>query len=423
MRIIHRSQWTSWLFFLAFLAPVPVAAQGTKADYARAADLQRLTRGMVFRDRVEPHWFDENRRFWYKVRTAPERHEFVVVDAGKGERRPAFDHQKLANALAKNKINAPADRLPIDQLDFDPAGKYVDLHVAGGWWRCNLESYVLLSRPAAAHADNTARHSLQPFEGGPRASRRTGDDTTLTFINHTAGDVQLFWLDMEGKRQGYGRLRPGQMHEQHTYAGHVWLVVDAKGNPLGLKIAEDKDVTVEIGEPEKKPKTKPEKKPAKKTEKKPDKAEPRLLEQDFPAAGSRATRRQPGPRPQAKSPDGRWEAFVKENNVWARSSGGEEFALSHDGAAEDGYGAMLFWSPDSKKLVAVRTRQCPERKVYFIESSPRDQLQPKLHSHTYVKPGDPLPVQRPQLFDIASRKPIAVENRLFDNPWSIEDYR
>ena len=46
-------------------------AQGTKADYARAAELPNLTRDKVFRDRVEPHWFDENRQFWYKVRTGP----------------------------------------------------------------------------------------------------------------------------------------------------------------------------------------------------------------------------------------------------------------------------------------------------------------------------------------------------------------
>ena len=74
----------------------------------------------------------------------------------------------------------------------------------------------------------------------------------MTFINRTAGEVELFWLDTEGKRQSYGRLRPGQEHEQHTYAGHVWLVVDDKGNPLGLKVAEDKDLTVEIRTPEKK---------------------------------------------------------------------------------------------------------------------------------------------------------------------------
>ncbi len=397
------------VFCSLLFIPSPVLAQGTKADYARAAELPNLTRGKVFRDRVEPHWFDENRQFWYKVRTGPESHEFVVVEAEDGRQRPAFDHQKLAAPLAKKKISdAPASRLPIGQLAFDPAGKYVDFRISGRSWRCTLQSYELSPQPAGAYSDGTSRQTLQPFEGGPTASRRTGGDTTVTFINRTAGEVQLFWLDLEGKRKNYGRLRPDQEFEQHTYAGHVWLVVDDKGRPLGLKVAEDKDSTVEIRAPEKKA----------------DKPEPRAIEADFPAVGSKTTRRrQPGPRPQAKSPDGRWEAFVNNDNVWIRTDRGEEFALSHDGTADDGYGSSLFWSPDSKKLVAVRTKQCAERKVYFVESSPRDQLQPKLHSHTYAKPGDPLPVQRPEMFDVAGRKQIAVEHRLFDNPWNIEDYR
>ena len=280
-------------------------AQGTKADYARAAELPNLTRGKVFRDRVEPHWFDANRQFWYKVRTGPGSHEFVLVEAEKGRQRPAFNHQKLAEALSKKKINdAPADRLPIEQLDFDPAGKYVDLQIADRWWRCHLPTYELSPQPAAAHADDTSRQTLQPFEGGPRASQRTGDDTTVTFINRTAGEVELFWLDPDGKRQSYGRLRPGQEYEQHTYAGHVWLVVDDQGRPLGLKVAEEKDLTVESGRPEKN-RDKPETKPP---------------EPSSPATGTkRKSRRQPQPQPQAKSPDGRWEAFIKDYNVWIRT--------------------------------------------------------------------------------------------------------
>ena len=395
MRIFR---WSAPLLLLLFI-PFPAAAQGTKADYARAAELPNLTRDKVFRDRVEPHWFDASRQFWYKVRTGPGSHEFVLVETEKGRQRPAFNHQKLAGALARKKIvTAPADRLPIEQLAFDPAGKYVDFQIAGHGWRCNLENYELSPRPVASHAQ-----TLQRFEGGPRASGHTGDETTVTFINRTASEVELFWLDPEGKRRSYGRLRPGQEYEQHTYAGHVWLVVDDQGRPLGLKVAEEKDVTVEIRAPL-----------------------PAATLRETPAPATETKRkkhRQPQGQPQAKSPDGRWEAFIKDNNVWIRGAGGEEFALSHDGTTEDGFGALLFWSPDSKKLVAVRTKQCTERKVYFVESSPRDQVQPKLHAHIYAKPGDPLPVPRPHLFDLASRKQIAVDHRLFDNPWSLEDYR
>ena len=136
--------------------------------------------------------------------------------------------------------------MPIEQLAFDPAGKSIDLQIGDRWWRCNLDSYELSRQPVAARASDAPRQTLQPFEGGPQSSRHTGDDTTVTFINRMAGEVELFWLDTEGKRQSYGRLRPGQVYEQHTYAGHVWLVVDDKGHPLGLKVAEDKDARVEI---------------------------------------------------------------------------------------------------------------------------------------------------------------------------------
>ncbi len=144
MRITRWSRLLPLFFFVPSLS----FAQGTKADYARAAELPNVTRGKVFRDRVEPHWFDGNRQFWYKVRTGPASHEFVLVEAEKGRQRPGFNHQKLAAALAKQKIvAAPSDRLPIEQLDFDPAGTFVDLRLADRWWRCSLTTYELSPRP------------------------------------------------------------------------------------------------------------------------------------------------------------------------------------------------------------------------------------------------------------------------------------
>ena len=37
-----------------------------------------------------------------------------------------------------------------------------------------------------------------------------------------------------------------------------------------------------------------------------------------------------------------------------------------------------YWSPDSRHLVAIRTRTAAGREVNWIESSPKDQLQPRL---------------------------------------------
>ena len=81
------------------------------------------------------------------------------------------------------------------------------------------------------------------------------------------------------------------------------------------------------------------------------------------------------------------------------------------------------WSPDSKKLVALRTKKGQEHKVYLIESSPRFQLQPTLQTLDYLKPGDRIPIAKPHLFDMAERKEIPIKDELFPNPWSIEDVR
>ena len=117
-------------------------------------------------------------------------------------------------------------------------------------------------------------------------------------------------------------------------------------------------------------------------------------------------------RLQGNSPDGKWLAFIRENNVWVKNlENGEECPLSKEGTPEDGYGDQFFWSPNSKKVVAVRTKKGQERKVYFIESSPPDQIQPRLHSHNYLKPGDRIDQDKPQLFDLATKKRIEVQRR------------
>jgi dipeptidyl aminopeptidase/acylaminoacyl peptidase len=120
-----------------------------------------------------------------------------------------------------------------------------------------------------------------------------------------------------------------------------------------------------------------------------------------------------------QSPDGKWTAFLKDSNVWLRNTASkEEAALSTDGKSDDSYG-RLFWSPDSQKLIAIKTKSGGDRRVTLVESSPKDQLQPKTSTYFYLKPGDPIPQAKPKLFDIAAKKPIPVADDLFPNPWDI----
>ena len=50
------------------------------------ARLNAFSTGRVYRDKVEPHWFDGDSKFWYRVDVAARQHEFILVDAEKGSR-------------------------------------------------------------------------------------------------------------------------------------------------------------------------------------------------------------------------------------------------------------------------------------------------------------------------------------------------
>ena len=130
--------------------------------------------------------------------------------------------------------------------------------------------------------------------------------------------------------------------------------------------------------------------------------------------------RPPFPSPRSTSPDGQRTAFVRDHNLWLRDSKTkEESQLSSDGKSSDSYSDECYWSPDSTKLVAMRRKPGGDRKVTIVESSPRDQVQPKVMTYNYLKPGDPIAQSRPMLFDVTARKEIVIEDRLFKNPWEL----
>jgi dipeptidyl aminopeptidase/acylaminoacyl peptidase len=276
----------------------------------------------LFRDRVDPHWFDGNNKFWYRIADRQRGNEFIVVDAARGTRGPAFDHERVATALGEltgQKIKA--EQLPFNAIKISDDGKSVKLIGDKTTWQCDLTTYRV-AETTAEPADKSSNPSTPAPRGGNRFRR-----------NATA-----------------------------------------------------------------------------------------------------------------KSPDGKWEAFVRNHNLFLRTvATREERALTSDGTAKDSYArdvqrdravdmrydtpnlesevAEVYWSPDSHRLVAMRTKPGTQRTVYLVESSPKDQLQPKLQSYPYLKPGDDVPIRKPHLFEVDGAKEISVDNSLFANPWSIGDLR
>ena len=368
--------------------------QGTSSDYKRAGEVRQLTRNKVFKARVQPQWSPDNTRFWYRNDLPDGRREFILVDAAAGKREPAFDHERLAAAMAKaTGKTAQADRLPVEILEFRDPGLAAIVRAEGKAWECDLKTYEIRER-----ADTGPMVSSIPPQEFPRPTRRTGAETTITFVNRTDREVKLFWLDEAGERQSYGVLGPGQKRDQHTFEGHVWLAIDARDRVLGAYEATESPGSVVL---------------------------------DSSTRG-RERRGRGGSRSRDRATSGtaevgrsaKWIAFTKDHNVWLRERAtGKVEPLTKDGTSDDAYSTRTFWSPDASRLVALKTKAGEDHKVYMVESSPRDQVQPKLRTISYQKPGDRIAITKPHLFDVEARKEIPVSDALFPNPWEMEEVR
>ena len=373
----------------------------------------------IYRDRVEPHWFANNTHFWYRVALPGGQREFVLVDTGAGIRRPAFDHPKVADALsAATSTNIDAGRLPIDALEFSDDLQSVTLTGSIGEWNLKLNSYKLQKISASDGATVSSRLFLPS-----RKSVDRGGDVQLEITNQLAFEIQLIWIDRDGNEQSYGSIKPDVTRDQHTFAGHVWLLKTADKrlacfeafdghNQINIDVDAIQEMTQRISRKQPQDSKRPQ---------------------------------QYGPHG-ATSPDGQYAAFVKDDNLWIRpSTEGVEAQprlLSSDAHAahsfrKDASRARLIemeyarsdypddvpdvrWSPDSRHLLAFQTTIVSERRVHYVESSPGDQLQPKVESYPYAKPGDPIPVPRPRLFAVDDGREIEISNELFPNPFKLQ---
>jgi dipeptidyl-peptidase-4 len=347
----------------------------------------RWQRSRVYKTSIHPHWFADNTRFWYRNDLADGAREFIMVDVLKGLRAPAFDHQRLAKALKGAGLeDVSAESLPLERLEFMPEENNSMFRVEDSDWRCNLLTYEL-ERIETRETTDQDRLSIPNV---PRASTRTGPETSITFVNRTSGRVELFWLDGGGRRNSYGTLAAGDERDQHTYAGHVWEVVDSEGNLIAAFEAEESTMRAVIT------------------------GKNRFNRRGRDRSIDRTRR---PPRISDESPDGKWTVLVKDNNVYIRSQDdGTEVQLSQDGSSNHSY-TMPEWAPDSKALVAFRIEPGDNKEVYLIESSPAGGGRAKLHSRPYALPGDKFAAYELNLFDVASKKQIKPEVDRFEHGW------
>ncbi len=139
-------------------------------------------------------------------------------------------------------------------------------------------------------------------------------------------------------------------------------------------------------------------------------------------------RRPEPPRTEVTSPDGRWVAFSRDENLWVRSvATGEERQLSDDGEEHFGYAVapegccsvvtrarrdtepppVLLWSPDSRRIATHRFDEREVEELHLLEAKAG---RPELHTYRVALPGDSvIPTYEIHVFDVAAGSAVRVD--------------
>ncbi|WP_405163071.1 S9 family peptidase [Nocardia sp. NBC_01499] len=110
-----------------------------ESAYRTAEQLLRHNRRNLVRGaKIQPHWTAGG--FWYSVDTERGR-RFILVDPAEGSRRPAFDQERLAVALAAA-AGTDVDATALPFAAFEPIGDAVEFDALGQHWRCAVSDYT-----------------------------------------------------------------------------------------------------------------------------------------------------------------------------------------------------------------------------------------------------------------------------------------
>ncbi|MEO6684607.1 MAG: DPP IV N-terminal domain-containing protein [Dyadobacter sp.] len=115
----------------------------TANDYQKAESfLTSNTQKYIDHVAGKPTWIS-GERFWYRTLTA-QGSEFILVNALKGTRLPAFNQAKLAQSLsAASGKSYTAFMLPFQSFSFSTDEKSILFSADGKQWKCDLKTYQI----------------------------------------------------------------------------------------------------------------------------------------------------------------------------------------------------------------------------------------------------------------------------------------
>ncbi len=179
-------------------------------------------------------WFDTNRENDHDHNHVDTREELKEYDAGLA---------KLCEEVFGNdawRYQSPAARKTSAHLEgYDPtqSPRFSWPKELRDWYK----AYQAAERgdPLPKNlADWSELKSLPTETPATLRSEKSNQTTSILFVNTTARAMKLFWIDERGARKPYQSIRADGSDWMDTFVGHVFLVTDPDGKPLGAFRAE-----------------------------------------------------------------------------------------------------------------------------------------------------------------------------------------
>lgn len=166
------------LIAIWLLSSTILSAQGTLDDYNRARQLGETFEGKVIHSITnEPQWNEEKNTFWYR-RTVEGGHEFISLVAEQAEKKPAFDHRRLASSLSEETGEShTAVDLPFSSFEYVNDNQAIQVIFSDSIYTCTLSDYHCEGTP------DTTEHP-EPWQWGAwdhevEPVNRSRSDTTI----------------------------------------------------------------------------------------------------------------------------------------------------------------------------------------------------------------------------------------------------
>ncbi|NRP75985.1 Prolyl tripeptidyl peptidase [Ensifer psoraleae] len=211
------------------------------ADFERALTINDRYGALTVNVPEVPWWLAGADAFAYR-RTTHGEHQFMLVDAATGLKRPAFDQARLAVALNKASYKSyQAGDLPFERFELTEDGRRLDFLIEQVRWSCDLASYACTSATLASDDSEVQQLShgyTPPAENNPDKRSVSPDGKWIAYIKNYnvflrskdgSQDVPLSWDGSEAnyyllftlswspdsRHVAAYRMRPGYDREIH----------------------------------------------------------------------------------------------------------------------------------------------------------------------------------------------------------------